>query len=66
MRFSLGSSDILSRVALQLARGKEKTDATLDRLLTSGIMDPVKDDYRGSKADPGEKGEVEYGVVNPQ
>jgi len=65
LRFSLGSSDVLSRVALQLANGKEKVDSTLNRLLTSGIMDPVKDDPRPQNVQPGEKQE-EYGVVNPQ
>lgn len=65
MRFSLGSSDVLTRVAAALANGRERTDYSLDKLLRSGILDPVKDDQgpTGGASEPGEK---EKYVVNPQ
>lgn len=62
MRFSLGSSDVLTRVALLLSNGKEKQDPVLDNLLRSGIMEPVIDKQRPGNAD-GAAGEH---VVNPQ
>lgn len=65
MRFSLGSSDVLTRVALLLSNGKEKKDPVLDTLLRSGIMEPVIDYPR--KSEPGEKdGSLVQHVVNPQ
>lgn len=62
MRFSLGSSDVLTRVALLLSNGREKEDTVLDHLLRSGIMETVVD-----KPSPESAGgnPVEH-VVNPQ
>ncbi|CAD6570735.1 MAG: hypothetical protein CYPHOPRED_004132 [Cyphobasidiales sp. Tagirdzhanova-0007] len=63
LRISLGSSDILTRVALQLTNGKEKQDPALDELLRSGVMLKVKEDDPSLRTQPGEE---ERGVVNPQ
>lgn len=63
MRFSLGSSDVLTRVAAALAAGKEKQDKTLGLLLKSGIYDPVKDNLPPSVS-PGEREGQD--VVRPQ
>ena len=63
MRFSLGSSDVLTRVAAALAGGKERSDRTLDTLLKSGIYDPVKDNLPPSVS-PGERDGQD--VVRPQ
>jgi NAD-dependent deacetylase sirtuin 4 len=62
LRFSLGSSDVLTRVALLLANGKERQDALLDNLLRSGVMETVID-----KPSPETAGNaVQQHVVNPQ
>lgn len=74
LRFSLGSSDILSRVALLLSNGQEKQDKVLDTLLRSGVMDPVIDEpgrkashqqSQHTKNDFSDESRWSY-VVNPQ
>ena len=47
LRFSLGSSDVLTRVAVLLSKGQEKRDPLLEKLMSSGVMDTVK--VAGSK-----------------
>jgi hypothetical protein len=64
MRFSLGSSDVLTRVALLLSNGREKQDKKLDELLRSGVMETVVDK---PASQPGEKENASFQhVVNPQ
>ena len=62
MRFSLGSSDVLTRVALLLSNGREKDDPVLDNLLRSGIMETVVDKPQSGRPD----GTATENVVNPQ
>jgi len=67
MRFSLGSSDVLTRVALLLSNGREKQDKTLDNLLRSGVMETVVDKPASNSTQPGEKEDTSIQhVVNPQ
>lgn len=68
MRFSLGSTDVLTRVVAALSNGREKEDALLDRLMKSGVMDPVKDDPPPTAQASSEGGAMAPGqsVVRPQ
>lgn len=63
LRFSLGSSDVLPRVVALLSDGKEHQDTELNRLMRSGVLEPVRDDRK--RADSADTSQEQH-VVNPQ
>lgn len=63
LRFSLGSSDVLPRVVALLSDGKERQDIELNRLMGSGVLEPVRDDRK--ETDSADTRQEQH-VVNPQ